>query len=100
MLYEPPVAAAPLSSPLSSLPLQADISIAAAMAVATSALLRLLNFTCNSSLNPLLRGERTGRSVPSEGPRTTDWSRAKRTWKAETSLIRRLDPRHAREEVS
>jgi hypothetical protein len=29
--------------------------------------LRLLNFTCNASLNPLLRGERTGRSAPTEG---------------------------------
>ena len=63
----PPLAAELRCHRLLSLPPQAVISIAAAMAVATSALLRLLNFTCNASLNPLLRGERTGRSAPTEG---------------------------------
>src|SRR3954453_9501183 len=61
MLNSPPFEAADESPPLSSPPPQAVISIAPTIVVATSALLRLLNFTCNASLNPRLRGERTGR---------------------------------------
>src|SRR5215207_11143617 len=103
MLYVPPEDSPP-SVPLpssSSLPPQAVISIAAAMAVATSELLRLLNFTCNASLNP-----RDGGGNGQVGPRrlrrcrTTDWSRAKRTLETETSLIRRVDPRHGPGRVS
>jgi hypothetical protein len=68
MLKVPPSAAAPPSWLPSSLPPQAVISSAAAMAVATSELLRLLNFTCKASLVPQMRGERTGRSAAVTGP--------------------------------
>src|SRR4051812_38123561 len=65
MLNVPPVAWALLPPPPLSLPPHADSIIAAAMPAATSAPLRFLNFTCNASLIPRRRGERTGRSAPS-----------------------------------
>src|SRR3954453_12148089 len=43
-------------------PPQAVSAIAPAMPVAISAAWRLLNFTCDASLVPRVRGERTGRS--------------------------------------
>src|SRR4051794_34577896 len=56
--------------PESLLPLpppQAVSAIAPAMPVAISAAWRLLNFTCDASLVPRARGERTGRSTPGLG---------------------------------
>src|SRR3954447_26562117 len=48
-------------------PPQAVRAIAPAMPVAISAAWRLLNFTCDASLVPRARGERTGRSTPGLG---------------------------------
>src|SRR3712207_2547854 len=68
MLKVPPVAPSPPPPPLpespSSPPPQADSSRAADRPAATSADRRLLNFTCDASLVPRLRGERTGRCSP------------------------------------
>src|SRR3954451_8946190 len=58
----------PLSESLLPLPPpQAVSAIAPAMPVAISAAWRLLNFTCDASLVPRARGERTGRSTPGLG---------------------------------
>src|SRR4051794_1069055 len=92
MLNVPPVAWALLPPPPLPPPPHADSIIAAAMPAATSAPLRFLNFTCNASLIPHRRGERTGRSEPRRGCRTTDWARAKRIRGADVSPIRRGGP--------
>src|SRR3954451_1919106 len=54
----------PPDPPLLLLLPHADSTIAPAMPVAISAAWRLLNFTCNASLVPRARGERTGRTTP------------------------------------
>src|SRR3954464_340494 len=88
--------------PQSLLPLpppQAVSAIAPAMPVAISAAWRLLNFTCDASLVPRARGERTGRWRPGlAAGRSLPAKR--RAEQAEASSERRGDPRHAFGEAS
>src|ERR671933_606340 len=84
--------------PESLLPLpppQAGTALPPAMPVAISAAWRLLNFTCDASLVPRARGERTGRTGAGLGQFDARFHGKGDPSRLVASSERRGDPRHA-----